>query len=124
MRALIAASVFTSAGCVPIDGGAVEFGWLIRDESGQGLSCEDARIAEVRLNDRDPGGEINAFDFDCDDKHGSTDFVLAEGRHLFTIEALTAPGRPAASVAVPNPISAQVRTGEVTDLQILVMRLP
>jgi hypothetical protein len=106
----------------------VGLGWSIRRGSdtpnqreGSTMSCDDAGITKVALMDEDPEGEIRTFEFDCEDGHGSTDFVLPGGRHLFWIEP---GGTGAEDVEVPNPIAAQVHKGEVTDLQILVIRTP
>jgi hypothetical protein len=112
--------VIALCGCVPIDGGAVELRWTVRRD-GRGLSCSRAGIDTVTLLAERDGGESSAFVFDCEAGHGTTNFELAEGRYLFRIEPA---GPGAADVAVPNPITAGVREGEVTDLQVLVLRVP
>jgi len=128
MRGLWAATAITTTGCVPIDGGAVELRWTIhnlvadeRHEEGERIDCDEAGISTLSLL-VDPGSRDGpAYPFDCDDGRGSSDFDIAPGRHLFSI----APAGPRADQAtVPDPISAQVREGEVTDLQVLLIRVP
>jgi hypothetical protein len=129
MRGLVLAAAIATGGCVPIDGGAVELRWTIRDESGCSRDnndscvndCGQARITRVTLVAELDSGEVRRLDFACDAGYGSSDFALPAGRHLFYIE----PGGPGATDAVvPDPISAQVHQGEVTDLQVLVIRIP
>lgn len=130
MRGLLAATAISATGCVPIDGGAVEVRWTIHKqeadpqqqiEEGDRIGCDTADITTVSLL-VDPGSaEGPTFEFDCDDGRGSSEFDISPGRHLFDI----APGGPGADVAtVPGPISAVVREGEVTDLQVLLIRVP
>jgi len=121
MRGIATATAIVLGGCVQIEGGAVELRWAIRDQDGRTRSCERTEIDTVTLVGEDEQGEPSAFVFDCDEGHGTTHFGLAEGSYLFRIE----PGGPGAKgVTVPNPIVADVHEGDVTDLQVLVLRTP
>ena len=121
MRGLCAATIIWVAGCVSIDGGAVELRWAIRDNAGVSLRCGEAGIETVTLVAEDEDGQLSAFPFDCEEEHGTTNFELHQGRYLFRVDPA---GPGAVGVAVPNPIVAGVRDGEVTDLQVLVLRTP
>jgi hypothetical protein len=130
MQKLAAATVLVANGCVPIDGGAVEVRWTIQTlsaaprldlDEGDRMTCDEAAIETVtlRIDSGDAAG--SSVRFACDDHLGSSDFDVAPGQHLFTLEA----GGPRGEEAVfPDPIAAEVREGEVTDLQVVLIRMP
>jgi hypothetical protein len=120
------------AGCVEVDGGAVELSWSLRSFDGEPVDCGDADVRAVRLCWRAaPGGETlpaicdgaGAIDFDCGDQHGSSRFELASGRTGFLVEPLCADGEPAASgtYQVPAPIVRDVTEGEVVALSSIAI---
>ncbi|MEK6606637.1 MAG: hypothetical protein AABZ30_03150 [Myxococcota bacterium] len=131
--ALLAALTGMTTACVSIDGGAIEVGWEIRGPEGS-VPCDEAGIARVRLRiDRTGDDGANSSDrldgFRCGDGlRGSvtTDFDVAPGRYLLSIEALDAGGDtigPDRGVCVPPPIEREVKDGEVTDLDVMLIVL-
>lgn len=124
--AVAAIFVGVQLACVPLDGGAVEIGWVVRDEEGRTRSCEDAGIVEVRLRMAPvEGGEARVETFACGDEHGQTVFDVSEQTYLFSLEALDSEGEalaPDRGVCVPPALTRQVVRGEVTDLAVWLIR--
>src|SRR4029079_4701810 len=80
-----------AAGCVRVDGGAVEISWVVRSTDGRAITdctCADPPIAYVRLDLVGVGGDIQgltpcadrtACEFPCQRQTGSTPFDIKPG---------------------------------------------
>lgn len=131
-RRLSALLMMTWAGCVQIDGGAVELSWAVFDFGGDGRSCEFAGISEVTLCWQAADGLSSEFacqpgsshDFDCDTEQGSTAFEVPPGPTSLwievTCEQTSLPAAPG-SYQVPAPIVRTVRDGEIVSLSSLLI---
>jgi hypothetical protein len=124
-----------AGGCVSVNGGAVELAWTLRTRDGRpvsGNACADQRIAEVQLciqpcddaNGICSGETVCPFAaFPCDRGRGSTDFALAPGRKkLWITVTCTNGGVP--DVTLPEPVLRDVTTGDVTELNALLISVP
>jgi hypothetical protein len=90
------------AGCVPIDGGAVEASWDLHDQDGRGIadcSCTCPEIAKVRFSVVPSVGGADlcagkaACQFPCRDKHGATPFDIAPGDYDLSLVPVGADGQ-------------------------------
>lgn len=123
------------AGCVNVEGGAVELSWSLRDGNDDKLTCAEARISEIRIcwepkNQIGPeGAECREFwDFPCDVSRGVSIFDIQEGEIAFFVQP-RCEGDDGQSTAarpdkyqVPPPILRQVERGKVVTLnQILIL---
>ncbi len=132
----------TSAACVQVDGGAVEFSWLIRDFDGSAAGCNlksdannsalDDDIAEVRICwEAAPDGSDLAqvcsagFSdaFPCGEFHGVTGFEIEQGRTAIWVEPVCDSGQspPADRFEVPAPIVRDIDDGAVATLNALLI---
>lgn len=122
------------AGCVDIDGGAVEIAWAVFTKDGRAITdcaCADPPIPYVRLNlASDPGGAIQpcaglaACRLACNRKIGATPFIIPPGRYLMSLVAVGADGADLAEGAVesPAPQSRAVVRGQPTELEAYMLR--
>jgi hypothetical protein len=128
----------TLAGCVEIDGGAIELSWTLRtfdgaavpdscmDESGRRI-VEDVRLcwASVAEGESPPTAcpSDTRATFRCPSVHGVTGFEVAEGPTAIWIEPVCTSGEPAASGSfqVPAPIVRDVVDGKVVTLNSLLV---
>ena len=136
VRALVLPLVL--AGCVAVDGGAVELSWDIRQADGMALddACDASRIAQVGLcarrcdDDAVPAGVCQGAlvcpkaQWSCGDFSGATEFDLPEGPTELFIEAYCQDGSRAQGVQVPAPIVRSISKGRVSQLNALLITLP
>jgi hypothetical protein len=117
------------AGCVDVNGGAVELSWAIRTRDGivSGCGPQDANLATVSLCARtvttaSEKCPIEGATWDCEARHGTTRFNVQEGEKELWIEVTCPDGSPA-NVTVPSPIVRDVAFGEVTQLDALLIQV-
>jgi hypothetical protein len=119
-RVLVPALGFL-AGCVPIDGGAVEASWVLRTFDGRAISscgCSTPEIARVRfvVTQVSPEGTLGEdlcagrsdCEFSCSRQSGATSFFILPGRYALSVaplgvagDSLVPPGPP--SLEPPSP---------------------
>lgn len=147
MKVAVAAALltFAGAGCVKIDGGAVEISWVVRSTAGAAItdcSCAGtptATIAAVRLVLIGVGEGINGnmpcagqaqCDFPCQRQSGSTAFDIPETRgsqrYGISVEAVDANGARIESpdVSTPAPILREVVRGQPTETEAFQIVAP
>jgi hypothetical protein len=119
-------------GCIEIDGGAVEARWVLRTNSGIALTCDDdrARIDAIRFildlqneeaNGADPCGDDPRCEFRCERGVGTTPFFIPDGMYAISLQVLDANATalgPRDGVIVPSALVRQVRTGQLTNLNV------
>lgn len=129
-----------TAGCVEINGGAVEVFWSIFTKDGRAItdcSCAEAAgatgeagvpLAYVRLNlvsYPDPGSEPCAGQascrFSCNRKVGATPFMIPPGQYLMSLVAVSADFVDLPSVGSPAPQSRPVVRGQPTELEAFML---
>jgi hypothetical protein len=125
----------TLAGCVNVDGGAVELSWALRTANGKdNVECTRAGdvIADVALCARACtvisdgaciGDVAMVHSWSCNRRHGSTSFEIVSGRKELWIEVRCASGARA-DVVVPEPILRDIADGEVTQLNAVLISVP
>ena len=93
--------LFLFAGCVSIDGGAVEISWVVRTPGGRAInscSCACPAIAKVRLRLEPVGGGEDACaglpscEFACGRQSGATAFTIPPGTYAISLVPLGAAG--------------------------------
>jgi hypothetical protein len=117
------------AGCVDVNGGAVELRWEIRKTDGAKTSCADAGVARVRLIAAPTSGAMPITrSWACNDYQAATAFDLPPGRYALSIEAVCAgedAGSSTAQERVPEPILRDISSGTVAELNtLLIEKLP
>ncbi len=126
-----------AAGCVRVDGGAVEVSWVLQTFDGRaisGCSCSDPEVSRVRVvvaavdATGTPGADVCAgkpsCEFACGRGTGATQFDIAPGRYAISLRPIgtdgkplpAAPGGMAGGVSVPAPILRNVAFGQPTEL--------
>ena len=135
---LVAALAFPIfAGCVRIDGGAVEVSWVVRSTDGRAItdcSCSDPPIAAVRLKLVGIGGDIAGTtpcdgqpqcQFACQRQTGATPFDIRETQpgemYEISVVAVGADGMDLTRVITPAPILRSVTRGEPTELEAFLL---
>ncbi len=125
---LVALALVWVAGCVEINGGAVELSWTLRTFAGANIDeCSAYEIGQIRLEWQsgpdNPNVDGGSTTFDCTDSRGVTDFVIGEGAQLLEIVPICDDGNDAAAdtYEVPAPILRQVHTGELVTLNSLLV---
>ena len=138
--ALVVGVALPGAGCVKIDGGAVEISWVVRSTAGSAItdcSCADPPIAKVRLHldpmgasiqdNRSCAGEAHC-DFPCQRQTGSTAFDVkptqAGETYEIWVEAVGADGEPLEGVMTPAPILRSVVQGQPTEVEAFQLVAP
>jgi hypothetical protein len=130
------------AGCVRIDGGAVEISWVVRSSDGRAITdctCSAPRIAFVRLNLTGVGGDIDGTtpcagkpecQFPCHRQTGSTPFEVQEGtpsadvtqpQYEISVTALDDAGAELPDVETPAPILRTVVRGRPTEVDAFLL---
>jgi hypothetical protein len=130
------------AGCVRIDGGAVEISWVVRSADGRAITdcgCSDPQIASVRLNLVGKGGDIDGTTpcagrsecvFACQRDTGSTPFDIKQGspgadgsqpQYEISVTALGADGSELPQVQTPAPILRTVVRGQPTEVEAFLL---
>lgn len=127
------------AACVPVDGGAVELSWSVRDSSGRSASCSRtsqafsdalgsvglcARACTV-VREGECVGEVSCpiASWDCERGRGTTRFEVTAGRKELWIEVTCRDGTPA-NVLLPESIVRNIADGEVTQLNAVLITVP
>jgi hypothetical protein len=127
------------AGCVPVDGGAVELSWTVRslgdpygcvrevagrvvDRIGDISLC--ARACTVIVDGQCVGDAVCPVrSWPCERLMGATRFEIVAGRKELWIEVGCPDGTPA-NVVVPEPVVRDIADGEVTQLNALLITVP
>lgn len=125
------ALVTASFGCVPIDGGAIELAWTVRTEDAHPADCREQGIAAVALclRDCDDSGACTGpqrcpfMTFPCERGQGATSFSVTPGRKELWVTASCIDGS-SARIRVPEPLLRDVTTGDVTQLNALLIAVP
>jgi len=122
-----------TAGCVGINGGAVELAWSVRTVDALPADCDMQHLATISLCvqacDDDAGAACTGatmcpFDtFSCTRLRGATDFDVAPGKKRLWITVACADGSPA-DVFVPEAVLRDVTRGDVTELNALLISVP
>jgi hypothetical protein len=134
--------VLLAAGCVRIDGGAVEISWVVRSYDGRAITdcgCSDPQIAKVQLDLVGMGGDIDGTtpcegrpecQFPCQRQTGSTPFEIPQGRagadgvapqYKISLTPLGTDGEPLAGVQAPAPILRSVVRGQPTEVEAFLL---
>lgn len=124
MRAAILLTAL-AAGCVPVEGGAVELSWKLRPASSElpdkFVDCNSGLpgtnpVTRIRLS-WDVAGQEGSESWRCDDNHGVTGFDLPEGSALLWIapECAAGPASPLTYTA-PAPEQRRVISGDTVSL--------
>ena len=109
------------AGCVDINGGAVELRWEIGQVDGSKTTCGETQVARVRLcATPEDGGAALCNDWLCSDYQGATAFDIPSGRYALSIAPLCTDGSTP-SAAVPAPIVRDISNGDVAQLNTLLI---
>jgi hypothetical protein len=147
-RAPLLAALLLLAGCIDVDGGAVEAGWDLRiPKNGQRIGClgdSDTQGAIQRLGltrllmelslaptggGADPCAGDARCSFECDTRadqvlFGTTPFFIPEGEYAISTVAvgIDAGGErrelTAADLVSPVAVVRQIQQGQVTDLDV------
>jgi hypothetical protein len=127
-------AIAASAGCVSVNGGAVEVAWMIFARDGRAITdcaCADPAIAYVRLNlvsDSDPDSQpcagLDSCRFSCGRQVGATPFMIAPGQYLMSLVPIGSDGvdLPSGSVESPAPESRSVVLGQPTELEAFMLK--
>ena len=141
MQVCLLAGVASVAGCVEVDGGAVEVGWDLRfpdgrrtDGDGDSVSCRREGLWHMALSLQpmsdtalvdggvDPCAGLTHCRFSCSSQGvGTTDFVLQPGQYAMRLRVLGGSGQdlgPAQGVLTPGAMVRQVVLGEITNLSV------
>lgn len=136
---LVLAAALAGAGCVRIDGGAVELSWVLRTPEGRAIGdcgCSDPMVTTVRLHlvltnaaGAVPGGTPcdgrAQCQFPCQRQTGATPFDIPETgpdeMYLISVDTLGADGTPLAGVGAPAPVLRSVVKGQPTDMGALLL---
>jgi hypothetical protein len=137
--AMLAVGLAGTVGCVRIDGGSVEFSWVLRTADGRAIGdcgCSNPPVANVRLNLRlvsaagtDEGAMPCAgrtqCQFSCPRQTGATPFDIPETKpdqmYLISIDALAADGTALSAIKTPPPVARSVVRGQPTDMGALLL---
>lgn len=140
-RRVLMVSGVSLAACVPVDGGAVELAWSVRDSSGRSAACERtstapafndalgevslcARACTVMVDGACVGDETCPIEtWDCDRGRGTTRFEVTAGRKELWIRVTCRDGS-AANVVLPEAIVRDIADGEVTQLNAILITVP
>ena len=129
------------AGCVEVDGGAIEASWVLRTADGRSISgcgCANPEIARVRFvvrkvgDDNISGEDVCAgqpgCEFPCRSQRGATPFFVPGGRYAISFApldpagtALSAGAPGSGTVRVPAPILREVVHGRPTQLDAVAI---
>jgi len=130
--AIVCAAAASGAGCVQVDGGAVEFSWVVQSRTGAAItdcSCAEPAIQTIRLVLIGVGGGVAGYrpcdgtaqcDFPCQRQTGSTAFDVRETARgeAYEISVVTVDSSgveiPPDQVMSPAPILREVVRGQVT----------
>jgi hypothetical protein len=115
------------AGCVDVNGGAVEFKWEIRKQDGKQSTCGETQVESVRVTctpiaDSSGAitGELFQHSWPCSDYKAASEFVIQPGRYSIAIDVVC-PGTLVPVATVPQPILRDVSNGYVVELNTLLI---
>jgi hypothetical protein len=133
---LALASLVLAAGCVQIDGGAIEANWVVRTYDGRamdGCDCADPAIARIRFivstvtASGTVGSDVCAgraeCEFSCNSQRGATPFFVPAARYAISLSAIGAAGDAVPTlggttgVRLQAPILRDVVYGQPTQLE-------
>ena len=133
-RFVIALAVAAAcAGCIEIDGGAVELSWSLRSFDGDEVDpdpCNMARVDEVRVcwQSVEDGAATTGVcesseSFPCAEENGVSGFEIDPGSTAFWIEPICRDGDTAdvGTYQVPPPIVRTVAEGRIVTLNSLLI---
>jgi hypothetical protein len=133
------------AACVPVNGGAVELSWTVLDAQGgcgpagsgsvsfccsqQGISTVELCVQDCDTQDASTGSctgkpTCPSFTFSCDRTRGATDFAISPGRKKLWITVTCTNGATPSGISVPEPLLRDVTSGDVTELNALLISVP
>jgi hypothetical protein len=144
LAAVLFAAASLLAGCIAVDGGAIEARWELRKgpktypkEQGQTTSCTDAGLSKIRFvlspvasgcsalgsGTDDPCAQDDRCLFDCEPHPlGTTAFVIPIGTYCMVLRGVDASTgallTEADGIISPDPVVRDVRLGELTDLSV------
>ena len=136
---LVGGALAGGAGCVRIDGGAVELSWVLRTPDGRAVSdcsCSSPPVASVRLDLKLLTADGTATgatpcegraqcQFSCQRATGATPFDIPETKpdemYVVSIAALAADGTVLPTVGTPAPVLRSVVRGQPTDMGALLL---
>lgn len=137
-RITLIALLFSAAGCVSIDGGAVEASWVVATHDGRGIAdcgCTCPPISKIRIQlipvagGGDPCAGRAACQFSCNLQSGATHFDIPPGSYSVSLVPVGADGNDISSGEVGtcsagpgvDPVVRDVLRGRVTQLPALVV---
>ena len=138
-RITLIALLFSTLGCVPIDGGAVETSWVVTTYGdGRGIAdcnCACPPIAKMRLQllplagGSDPCSGRAACQFSCNLQSGATRFDIPEGSYAISLVPVGADGSDIShgdpltcgAQSGIDPVVRDVRWGRVTQLDAMTV---
>ena len=127
-----------AANCVSIEGGAIEAIWDLRNAEGDrpplDTFCQEAQIASIYFeltpvnnsNANDPCLEDSRCRFDCQAGGGITPFFIPEDDYAISLKVVSTSGASLSvsdGITSPPPIVRHVKNGEITDLNINVIKV-
>lgn len=120
-----------AAGCVAVDGGAIEAAWVINAAARSiRIDCDCARLGAVQLRleplgaGTDPCAGNDRCIFDCEGGVGTTGFFVPQASYSMSIVPVDLEGKmlePRHGVVGPPPTVREVRIGELTDLGVYLL---
>jgi hypothetical protein len=127
------------AGCVSIDGGAVEISWVVRTSDGRAINdcgCTCPSIAKMRLKldpvagGPDPCAARETCEFSCGHKSGATLFDIPPATYSISLVPIGAegevlPGGDTLSCSAKSSVSPLVRVvdrGRVTQIDAILIQ--
>lgn len=132
--ALLLLLTLAGAGCIEIEGGAVELSWSLRDFDGDAVeACDDARIDEVEICWQPSDGEAPSVDlgcrpgqrqsFPCSEENGVSGFTITPGPTAFWAHPICDTGEAAEedTYQAPAPIVRTVEEGQIVTLNSLLI---
>jgi len=137
-RLVLFALLFSAAGCVSIDGGAVEASWVVVTHDGRTISkcgCTCPPIAKIRLQlvptagGDDPCVGRASCQFGCDLQSGATRFDIPPGNYAISLVPVGADGNDITNGAAgtcragpgADPVVRDVVKGRVTGLDAMLV---
>lgn len=131
---VVVALWLSAAGCIEIDGGAVELSWSLRDFDGDAVDeCADARIDEVEICWQPAVGDTPSVDvacrpgqrqsFPCSEENGVSGFQIDPGSTAFWAHPICDTGDAASedTFQAPAPIVRTVEEGQIVTLNSLLL---
>ena len=127
---LVGLQLGSLAGCVAVEGGAIEAAWVINAAvGGVRISCECAQITSVDIvvvpqSGTDTPCAGDDCRFSCRRGVGTTRFAISEGNYVISLAGVDSSGvrlTAAEGLTTPPPIVREVRRGELTNLGVYLL---